>query len=57
MTQESNVEILDRLGRRYEAGFTTDIESDALRGITLAQMLAPPPRRPGKAIPATLATA
>lgn len=30
MSQESNVEILDRLGRRYEAGFVTDIESDAL---------------------------
>jgi hypothetical protein len=31
MTQhESNVEILEQLGRRYEAGFVTDIESDSL---------------------------
>jgi FeS assembly SUF system regulator len=37
-----------------------DVVADALRGVTLAQMLAPPPpgpRRPGKAIPATLAAA
>ena len=34
-----------------------DVVADALRGVTLAQMLAPPPRHPRKAIPATLATA
>jgi FeS assembly SUF system regulator len=34
-----------------------DVVSDALRGVTLAQMLSPPPRHPRKAIPATLATA
>ena len=34
-----------------------DVVADALRGVTLAQMLAPPPRRPAKAIPATLARA
>ena len=34
-----------------------DVVSDALRGVTLAQMLAPPPRHPRKSIPATLATA
>jgi len=33
-----------------------DVVSDALRGVTLAQMLAPPPR-PRRSIPATLATA
>ena len=30
MNQESNAEILEQLGRRYDAGFVTDIESDAL---------------------------
>lgn len=35
-----------------------DVVADALRGVTLAQMLAPPPHRPSrKPIPATLATA
>jgi FeS assembly SUF system regulator len=34
-----------------------DVVADALRGVTLAQMLAPPPRHARKAIPATLATA
>jgi FeS assembly SUF system regulator len=34
-----------------------DVVSDALRGVTLAQMLVPPPRHPRKAIPSTLATA
>jgi len=34
-----------------------DVVADALRGVTLAQMLAPPPRRPAKVIPATLARA
>jgi Rrf2 family protein len=34
-----------------------DVVADALRGVTLAQMLAPPPRRPAKTIPATLARA
>jgi FeS assembly SUF system regulator len=34
-----------------------DVVADALRGVTLAQMLAPPPRAPRKAIAATLATA
>jgi FeS assembly SUF system regulator len=33
-----------------------DVVADALRGVTLAQMLAPPPR-PRRAIPATLTTA
>ena len=33
-----------------------DVVADALRGVSLAQMLAPPPRT-RKAIPATLATA
>jgi FeS assembly SUF system regulator len=33
-----------------------DVVSDALRGVTLAQMLAPPPRHARKAIAATLAT-
>src|SRR4249919_1579550 len=33
-----------------------DVVADALRGITLAQMLAPPPR-PRRVIPATLTTA
>jgi Fe-S cluster assembly protein SufB len=30
MNHESNAEILEQLGRRYDAGFVTDIESDAL---------------------------
>ena len=30
MSHESNAEILEQLGRRYDAGFVTDIESDAL---------------------------
>jgi len=34
-----------------------DVVADALRGVSLAQMLAPPPQRTRKAIPATLATA
>jgi len=34
-----------------------DVVADALRGVTLAQMLVPPPRHSRKAIPATLATA
>jgi len=34
-----------------------DVVSDALRSVTLAQMLVPPPRHPRRAIPATLATA
>lgn len=38
-----------------------DVVADALRGVTLAEMLAPPPpasaRKTGKTIPATLATA
>jgi len=34
-----------------------DVVADALRGVTLAQMLAPPPRRPAKTIPAMLARA
>ena len=34
-----------------------DVVSDALRAVTLAQMLSPPPRPSRKAIPATLATA
>jgi FeS assembly SUF system regulator len=34
-----------------------DVVADALRGVTLAQMLAPPPRTSRKSIPATLATA
>ena len=34
-----------------------DVVADALRGVSLAQMLAPPPQRARKAIPATLATA
>lgn len=35
-----------------------DVVADALRGVSLAQMLAPPPpARPSRAIPATLATA
>jgi len=34
-----------------------DVVADALRAVTLAEMLAPPPRRARKAIPARLATA
>jgi len=34
-----------------------DVVADALRGVSLAQMLAPPPQRARKPIPATLATA
>ncbi|MDB6164778.1 MAG: system Fe-S cluster assembly regulator [Xanthomonadaceae bacterium] len=34
-----------------------DVVADALRSVTLAQMLAPPPRLRGKSIPATLAVA
>jgi FeS assembly SUF system regulator len=34
-----------------------DVVADALRGVSLAQMLAPPPQRTRKAIAATLATA
>jgi len=34
-----------------------DVVSDALRSVTLAQMLVPPPHHPRKVIPATLATA
>jgi FeS assembly SUF system regulator len=33
-----------------------DVVADALRGVTLAQMLTPPPRTSRKSIPATLAT-
>ena len=34
-----------------------DVVADALRGVTLADMLAPAPEKPRRAIPATLATA
>ena len=34
-----------------------DVVADALRGVTLADMLAPPPQHPRRTIPATLATA
>ena len=34
-----------------------DVVADALRGVTLADMLAPPAQHPRRTIPATLATA
>ena len=49
--------IQDSCGVRANWRRINDVVADALRAVTLAEMLAPPPRRARKAIPARLATA
>ena len=50
--------IEDSCGVRANWRRINDVVADALRGVTLAQMLLPPPvHRPRKSIPAVLATA
>ncbi len=58
---EGNCGIEESCGVRANWRRINDVVADALRNVTLAQMLAPPPRLPGKAglrktIAATLAT-
>ena len=49
--------IQDSCGVRANWRRINDVVADALRAVTLAEMLAPPPRKTRKAIPARLATA
>ena len=49
--------IEDSCGVRANWRRINDVVADALRGVSLAQMLAPAPRAPRKSIPAQLANA
>jgi FeS assembly SUF system regulator len=52
---EGNCGIEQSCGVRANWRRINDVVADALRGVTLAQMLAPPPRAPRKPIAASLA--